>query len=210
MTTTPAKRDERQLFESAYLKEYFYPAERWSLVPEKYRTEHADIAWRAWQQRAALAESELAEVREQLAAANDKIDKAWNRTTPVLDGFIPGALDAWKRPVKQFLPYDFSGNRDGLTAIQYCNGWNDSGGYWKAHVSTVEAERDELRAELERVKASEAAAHKEVIRYHWLRKQTPYRFKKIQDASLIDGGDVVYFHSGNFTAAIDAARGVEG
>ena len=72
MTTTPAARDERELFESAYLKEYFYPAERWSLVPEKYRTEHADIAWRAWQARAALAESELAEVREQLRLAMDE------------------------------------------------------------------------------------------------------------------------------------------
>ena len=66
MTTTPAARDERELFEAAYLKEYFYPAERWSLAPEKYRTEHADIAWRAWQARSALAESELAEVRGQL------------------------------------------------------------------------------------------------------------------------------------------------
>ena len=69
MTTTPAARDERQLFEAAYLKDYFYPAQSWSLVPEKYRTQHADIAWRAWQARSALAESELAEAREQLLNA---------------------------------------------------------------------------------------------------------------------------------------------
>ena len=39
-------------FEAAYLKQYFYPAERWSLVPEKYRTQHAEIAW--WAFNAAL------------------------------------------------------------------------------------------------------------------------------------------------------------
>ena len=42
----------RELFETAYLKKYFYPAERWSLVPEKYRTQHAEIAW--WAFNAAL------------------------------------------------------------------------------------------------------------------------------------------------------------
>lgn len=77
MTTKPAARDERELFESAYLKEYFYPAERCSLVPEKYRTEHADIAWRAWQARAALAESELAEVREQLRIREEERAEQW-------------------------------------------------------------------------------------------------------------------------------------
>ena len=38
----------RELFEAAYLKKYFYPADRWSLVPEKYRTQHAEIAWWAF------------------------------------------------------------------------------------------------------------------------------------------------------------------
>ena len=38
----------RAAFEAAYLKKYFYPAERWSLVPEKYRTQHAEIAWWAF------------------------------------------------------------------------------------------------------------------------------------------------------------------
>lgn len=42
----------RAAFEVAYLKQYFYPAERWSLVPEKYRTQHAEIAW--WAFNAAL------------------------------------------------------------------------------------------------------------------------------------------------------------
>lgn len=42
----------RAAFEAAYLKQYFYPAERWSLVPEKYRTQHAEIAW--WAFNAAL------------------------------------------------------------------------------------------------------------------------------------------------------------
>lgn len=85
---------------------------------------------------AALARE--AALREDLDKANDKIDKAWN-LSHALDhqGFIPGALDAWKRPVKQHLHYDFSGN-PGASAIQYCNGWNDSGGYWSAHAKDLQ------------------------------------------------------------------------
>lgn len=82
--------------------------------------------------RADTAEAELAK-------ANDKIDKAWRRSHELDNkAYIPGAFDAWKRPVPQFLPYDFSGN-PGTNATQYCNGWNDCGGYWKAHATEVEA-----------------------------------------------------------------------
>lgn len=82
----------------------------------------------------------------ELAQANKKIDKAWNRTS-ALDhkGFIPGALDAWKRPVPQHLPYDFSGN-PGASATQYCNGWNDCGGYWSAHASELQQREKALQA----------------------------------------------------------------
>jgi hypothetical protein len=82
--------------------------------------------------RADTAEAELAK-------ANEKIDRAWNRSC-ALDrkAFIHGALDAWKRPVPQHLPYDFSGN-PGASATQYCNGWNDAGGYWRGHATEVEA-----------------------------------------------------------------------
>lgn len=81
--------------------------------------------------RADTAEAELAK-------ANEKIDKAWNRSHALdHEGFIPGALDAWKRPVRQHLPYDFSGN-PGTSATQYCNGWNDCGGYWSAHASDLQ------------------------------------------------------------------------
>lgn len=82
--------------------------------------------------RADTAEAELAK-------ANDKIDKAWRSSHKLDDkAYIPGAFDAWKRPVPQFLPYDFSG-APGTNATQYCNGWNDCGGYWKAHATEVEA-----------------------------------------------------------------------
>ena len=40
-------------------------------------------------------------------------------------------------------------------------------------------------------------------RYRELRKITPYRFKKIQDASVTDGGDVLYFHADRFDAQLD-------
>ena len=84
------------------------------------------------------AQSEMAALREELAKANEKIDQAWNRSH-ALDhkGFIPGALDAWKRPVPQHLPYDFSGN-PGASATQYCNGWNDCGGYWSGHANDLQ------------------------------------------------------------------------
>ena len=38
--------------------------------------------------------------------------------------------------------------------------------------------------------------------YRHLQKVTPYRFKKIQDASISDGGDVMYFHKDRFDAAL--------
>ena len=38
--------------------------------------------------------------------------------------------------------------------------------------------------------------------YRNLQKVTPYRFKKIQDASITDGGDVMYFHKDRFDAAL--------
>jgi hypothetical protein len=48
-------------------------------------------------------------------------------------------------------------------------------------------------------------------KYHWLQKVTPYKFKKMQDASITDGGDVLYFHENRFDievhAAIAKARG---
>ncbi|MDE9574442.1 hypothetical protein L2106_13595 [Citrobacter portucalensis] len=51
--------------------------------------------------------------------------------------FIPNSLDAWGRPVPQYLSYDFSGNT-GASATQYCNGWNDAGGYWLNHVKYLQ------------------------------------------------------------------------
>lgn len=84
------------------------------------------------------AQSQLTALREELATANDKIDKAWNRSHAIdHKGFIHGALDAWKRPVPQHLPYDFSGN-PGASATQYCNGWNDAGGYWSGHAADLQ------------------------------------------------------------------------
>jgi len=89
--------------------------------------------------------------RARIAELENIVDKAWNRSHQLEHGaYIPGALDAWKRPVLQNLPYDFSGN-PGTPATQYCNGWNDAGGYWKAHV-------DDLLAELADIKAQEPVA----------------------------------------------------
>ena len=104
-------------------------------VTEDYSVDGPNFQWVVL---ASEVEEREAALREELDKANDKIDKAWN-LSHALDhqGFIPGALDAWKRPVKQHLPYDFSGN-PGASATQYCNGWNDSGGYWSAHAKDIQ------------------------------------------------------------------------
>ncbi|MBU0792034.1 MAG: ead/Ea22-like family protein [Gammaproteobacteria bacterium] len=83
--------------------------------------------------------------RDQLKAENEqlraRLEQIRDRPCSVHgapdDAMIPNALDAWGRPVPQHLPYDFSGN-PGASATQYCNGWNDAGGYWKNHCIDLE------------------------------------------------------------------------
>lgn len=41
-------------------------------------------------------------------------------------------------------------------------------------------------------------------RYRALCKVTPYRFRKMQEASITDGGDVFYFHRDRFDEDLDA------
>lgn len=106
---------------------------------------------------------------DDLESAQKKIDQAWNRSTPALDGYIPGAMDAWKRPVKQHLPYDFSGN-PGASATQYCNGWNDSGGYWKNHCLDLQAQIAGLKTGYEAYEQVNAGLKAEV---EGLRKSAP-------------------------------------
>ena len=50
--------------------------------------------------------------------------------------------------------------------------------------------------------AAPAADAVMVDMYRHLQTVTPYRFKKIQDASVTDGGDVLYFHKDRFDAAL--------
>ena len=89
----------------------------------------------------------------ELADANEKIDKAWNLSHQLDSGaYIPGALDAWKRPVLQRLPYETFGKRD-INTSQYCNGWNDAGGYWKAHADDLTAANQRLEQEVGKLKA---------------------------------------------------------
>lgn len=60
-------------------------------------------------------------------------------------------------------------------------------------------------AVLARITAAPAAPAADagiVDMYRHLQKVTPYRFKKIQDASITDGGDVMYFHKDRFDAAL--------
>lgn len=60
----------------------------------------------------------------------------------------------------------------------------------------------EIDAMLAAAPAAPAADAGIVDMYRHLQKVTPYRFKKIQDASVTDGGDVLYFHKDRFDAAL--------
>lgn len=53
--------------------------------------------------------------------------------------------------------------------------------------------------------AQRAELLRDVERYQKLRTITPYRFKRIQDSAITDGGDVFYFHSDKFDAGLDAS-----
>lgn len=77
--------------------------------------------------------------------------------------------------------------------------------YYRAWKSTEE----EMDAQRLRADTAEAELAQLKVRYGFLRKVTPYSFKKMQDASTTDGGDVIYFHADRFDAQIDAALSKE-
>ncbi|WP_370612840.1 ead/Ea22-like family protein [Citrobacter portucalensis] len=83
---------------------------------------------------------ELEAAEKELSACKNILEKIKSTSCHVdtsKGAFIPNSLDAWGRPVPQYLSYDFSGN-PGASATQYCNGWNDAGGYWLNHVKYLQ------------------------------------------------------------------------
>ena len=96
-------------------------------------------------ERIEAAERERDELEDKL----NYIKSTYCHVDTAKNAFIPGCLDAWGRPVPQYLPYDFSGN-PGASATQYCNGWNDSGGYWLKHVGYLQQKLSDAEAELAR------------------------------------------------------------
>lgn len=83
---------------------------------------------------------ELEASEKELSACKNILEKIKSTSCHVdtsKGAFIPNSLDAWGRPVPQYLSYDFSGN-PGASATQYCNGWNDAGGYWLNHVKYLQ------------------------------------------------------------------------
>lgn len=108
------------------------------------------VAWWAWQAaetdmavQLANAESKCRELASEVSELNEcknlleKIKSTSCHVDTSPGAFIPNSLDAWGRPVPQYLPYDFSGN-PGASATQYCNGWNDAGGYWLNYVKYLQ------------------------------------------------------------------------
>ena len=69
----------------------------------------------------------------------------------------------------------------------------------------VDALQQRLTAADDRVEVLERVE----ARYRWLQKATSYRIKKLQEVSVTDGGDVLYFHADRFDAAVDAAMKAE-
>ena len=108
------------------LSEYPTPSTQYARVLRKYI--------------ASLVEA-LEKAQAELAKANGVLDKIKSTSCHVdtsEGAAIPESLDAWGRPAPQHLPYDFSGN-PGASATQYCNGWNDAGGYWLNYVRVLES-----------------------------------------------------------------------
>jgi hypothetical protein len=95
---------------------------------------------------------ELLSLRDMHTIATSKLEKIQDRSTyldPSRDAFIPNALDAWGRAVPQYLHY-----KNGVNAgIEYCNAWNDSGGYWSAHAGDLKAKLTAAELELVPLKA---------------------------------------------------------
>lgn len=113
---------------------------RYGINEQGVFTNNADGAYVSYQDYLALVEA-LEKAQGELAKANGVLDKIKSTSCHVdtSDGaVIPNSLDAWGRPVPQHLPYDFSGN-SGASATQYCNGWNDAGGYWLNYVRELES-----------------------------------------------------------------------
>lgn len=139
MTPTPAPRDERSEYEQ-WLQDVQWLNSKWEAERNCFADFPAHLAHQAWEHRAALAEAEMAEVREkldiQMARANS-LGRA---------------------------------------------------------CQDMEAERDELRAELERVKL-------DARRYEWLSSQSWFS-NSIGAYGAIEGDDI--------DAAIDASRDAEG
>ena len=71
--------------------------------------------------------------------------------------------------------------------------------------TTHQLEASVSRETLAALLAERAELKRDRERYQKLRTVTPYRFKKIQDSAITDGGDVFYFHSDKFDAGLDAS-----
>lgn len=81
--------------------------------------------------------------------------------------------------------------------------------FMAASFTPFTSQHEQIAISLRRAKAAMLAAPAApaadagiVDMYRHLQKVTPYRFKKIQDASITDGGDVMYFHKDRFDAAL--------
>lgn len=86
-------------------------------------------------------------------------------------------------------------------SLQMISGGASNYGYLGSVTLLIDGEYVEY-TRLNAAPAEPAADAGLVDMYRHLQKVTPYRFKKIQDESITDGGDVMYFHKDRFDAAL--------
>lgn len=77
--------------------------------------------------------------------------------------------------------------------------------HWRNKHAVAIKERDALQQRLTAADERADVLERVEARYRWLQKATSYRLKKLQEASVTDGGDVLYFHADRFDAQVDAA-----
>lgn len=118
-----------------------------------------------------------------------------------LEEVVPGELDK-SAPAVIWLQIDTTGDNDDRSEP-----WPGTDGVTWQDESIGGQEIQYVRADLYRDMAARLeAAERDAARYRVTQKITPYRFKKIQDASISDACDVLYFHKDRFDSEIDAMQ----
>jgi len=162
-------------------------------------------------QGVALDGSQLAGLLEQVRLDDDEAKPHgsgatyWNNAVIACQVAIRDALAATVQQVS--VPDGWRLVKVGIEGVQFGNAWFSHEGITGYTADQLNSGNCRItgRAYMDWLAAAPAAPAADagiVDMYRHLQKVTPYRFKKIQDASITDGGDVMYFHKDRFDAAL--------